>query len=191
GTLTVEGPNCFSSQRFVGAAGTPVNARVLASGITNQLPIRVRGAEFAVQQNLDFLPGFLRHLGGAANYTYVDISGSDAAGNPLTLPSVAKHTINLIAYYEQELFGVRLTWNHRGRYDLAAGNSFVGDARAVAARGQLDASVSLNVLPRVSLSVDAFNLTDATRAEYENHPMLPRRLDYDGRTYRATLRASF
>jgi TonB-dependent receptor len=191
GTLSIDGPNCISSNRFVGAAGTPVNARVLASGITNQLPIRVRGAEFAVQQNLDFLPGILRHLGGAANYTYVDIGGSDAAGNPLTLPSVARHTINLVGYYEQELFGIRVTWNHRGGYDLAAGNSFVGDARTVSARGQLDASASLNISKRLALSVDIFNLTDATRAEYENDPSLPRRLDYDGRTGRATLRASF
>lgn len=191
GTLTVDGPNCISSNRFVGAAGTPVNARVLASGITNQLPIRVRGAEFAVQQNLDFLPGILRHLGGAANYTYIDVGGSDAAGNPLTLPSVARHTINLVGYYEQELFGVRLTWNRRGGYDLAAGNSFVGDARTVKARGQLDASASLNFSEHLTLSVDAFNLTDATRAEYENDPSLPRRLDYDGRTWRVTLRASF
>jgi hypothetical protein len=28
-------------------------------------------------------------------------------------------------------------------------------------------------------------------AEFENDPSLPRRLDYDGRTYQATLRASF
>jgi TonB-dependent receptor len=191
GNLAVDGPNCVSSKRFAGAANTLVNARVLASGITNQLPFRVRGAEFAVQQNLDFLPGPLRHLGAAANYTYVDVSGSDASGNPLTLPSVARHTINLVAYYEQDRFGVRLTYNHRGDYELAAGNSFVGDARTVKARGQLDASASLNISQWLSLSVDAFNLTDATRAEYENDPMLPRRLDYDGRTYRATLRADF
>ncbi len=191
GSLTVDGPNCVSSNRFPGAAGTLVNARVLASGITNQLPIRVRGAELAVQQNFDFLPGPLRYLGGAANYTYVDVDGSDAAGNPLTLPSVARHTVNLVGYYEREAFGVRLTYNHRGAYDLAAGNSFVGDARTVKARGQLDASASLNLFARFTLRLDAFNLTDARRAEYENDPRLPRRLDYDGRTYRLTLQARF
>jgi outer membrane receptor protein involved in Fe transport len=56
---------------------------------------------------------------------------------------------------------------------------------------RLQASASLNNSEWLSLSIDAFNLTDATRAEYENDPMLPRRLDYDGRTYRATLRADF
>jgi outer membrane receptor protein involved in Fe transport len=82
-------------------------------------------------------------------------------------------------------------FNHRGKYDLAAGNSFVGDARTVKARSQLDASASINLTDRISVSFDAFNLTDATRSEYENDPMLPRRIDYDGRTYQATLRASF
>jgi outer membrane receptor protein involved in Fe transport len=61
----------------------------------------------------------------------------------------------------------------------------------VKARSQLDASATLNITKRLSLSVDAFNLTNATRSEYETDPMLPRRIDYDGRTYQATLRASF
>jgi TonB-dependent receptor len=191
GTLSVVGPNCVSSNRFVGAAGTLVNATVQISGITNQRPIRVRGLEFAVQQNFDFLPGFLRYFGGAANYTYVEIKGTDTAGYPITLPNVSKHNLNLIGFYETKCFGIRLTYNYRGKYDLSAGNSFVGDARSVKARGQLDASASLNLIPGITMSIDAFNLTDATRAEYENDPMLPRRIDYDGRTYRATLRADF
>jgi TonB-dependent receptor len=191
GTLTVVGPNCMSSNQFNGAAGTPVAARVLISGVTNQQPIRVRGIELAVQQNFDFLPGFLKNFGGAANYTYTSISGHDASGNPITLPSVSKDNINIIGYYESKLFGFRLVYNWRGKYDLAAGNSFVGDARTVKARSQLDASASLNITKRISLSVDAFNLTDSTRSEYESDPMLPRRIDYDGRTYQATLRVTF
>jgi outer membrane receptor protein involved in Fe transport len=59
------------------------------------------------------------------------------------------------------------------------------------ARSQIDASASVNITDNLSFSLDAFNLNDATRAEYENDPMLPRRLDYDGRTYVATLRATF
>ena len=184
GRLQDDGVNC-------NVVGSSPGARVTATGVTNQRPMRVRGVEVSVQQNLDFLPGFLRHLGGAANYTFTQICGTDTAGNPITLPSVAKHNINLIGYYETKLFGLRAVFNHRGKYDLAAGNSFVGDARTVKARSQLDASASLNVTERISLSVDAFNLTDATRSEYENDPMLPRRIDYDGRTYSATLRVSF
>ena len=191
GTLSIVGTNCFSSNTFIGAGGTPVNARVLVSGQTNQSPIRVRGLELSVQQNFDFLPGFLRHFGGAANYSRTEIDGEDAAGNPITLPSVSKHNLNLIGYYETTKFGARVVYNRRGKYDLAAGNSFVGDARQVMERSQIDASVSFNINDNISLSIDGFNLNDAMRAEFENDPMVPRRLDYDGRTYQATLRASF
>lgn len=191
GTLSVVGPNCVSSNVLVGAAGTPVNALVRVSGITNQQPIRVRGVELATQQNFDFLPGVLRYLGGAANYTFTDISGKDPSGNPITLPSVSKHNVNLIGYFETKRFGFRVTYNWRGHYDLAAGNSFVGDARTVNSRSQLDASASVNITERISVSIDAFNVTDATRSEYEADPMLPRRIDYDGRTFQATLRARF
>jgi len=191
GTLTINGTNCFSSNTFIGAGGTPVNARVQVSGQTNQSPIRVRGLELSVQQNFDFLPGWLSHFGGAANYSRTEIEGEDAAGNKITLPSVSKHNLNLIGYYETKRFGARVVYNKRGVYDLAAGNSFVGDARQVMERYQIDASISYNITDSISLSVDGFNLNDAMRAEFENDPMLPRRLDYDGRTYLATLRASF
>jgi len=184
GTLQDDGVNC-------NIVGSNPAARVVATGITNQGPIRVRGIELAMQQNFDFLPGFLKNFGGAANYSHIWISGKDTSGKPITLPSVSDNNVNLIGYYETKLFGLRLVYNWRDKYDLAAGNSFVGDARSVKARSQLDASASLNVTKNVSLSVDAFNLTNATRAEYESDPLLPRRIDYDGRTYQATLRASF
>lgn len=181
GPLTISGTNCLT------AAGVQVQA----SGSTNQDPITVRGAELAVQQNLDFLPGWLSHFGGAANFTYIDIEGETGAGIPITLPSVSRKNLNLIGYYETDKFGVRLTYNWRGDYDLAAGNSFVGDARTVKSRSQLDASASYTLTDRITLSADAFNLTDATRSEYQSDPMLPRRIDYDGRTYQLTLRATF
>ncbi|QDZ07893.1 TonB-dependent receptor [Sphingomonas panacisoli] len=191
GALQVVGPNCRTTRTFINPAGAQETAVVLVTGNINQSPIRVRGLEFSIQQNFDFLPGFLKDFGAAANYSYTTISGTDVNGNKVTLPSVSKHNINLIGFYETKLFGVRVVFNRRGKYDLAAGNSFVGDARSVKARSQLDASATLNITKWISLSVDAFNLTDATRSEYESDPMLPRRIDYDGRTFQATIRASF
>ena len=181
GPLAISGTSCLTAS----------GVQVQASGSRNQDPITVRGAELAVQQNLDFLPGWLSHFGGAANFTYIDIEGTTGAGVPITLPSVSRKNLNLIGYYETDKFGIRLTYNWRGDYDLAAGNSFVGDARTVESRSQLDASASYNLTNRITLSADAFNLTDATRSEYQSDPNLPRRIDYDGRTYQVTLRATF
>ncbi len=181
---------CLTTATFNTTAGAQ-NAVVSISGQTNLLPMTVNGIELVLQQNLDFLPGFWKNFGGSFNYGYTTVSGKDASGNPITLPSVAKDNVNLIGYYETKKFGIRLVYNYRGKYDLAAGNTFVGDARSVKARSQLDASASYNFNDRISLSVDAFNLTDATRAEYENDPSLPRRIDYDGKTYQVTLNAKF
>jgi TonB-dependent receptor len=195
GTLTIDNssgtPKCMSSNQFVGAGGGVKNAQVNISGQTNQNPMTVTGVEFNIQQNFDFLPGFWRNFGGAFNYSYTTIDGKDQAGKSITLPSVSKNNLNVIGYYEADKFGVRLVYNWRDKYDLAAGNSFVGDARTVKARSQLDASASYKVTQDLSISVDAFNLTDATRSEYENDPMLPRRIDYDGRTYQVTVRSKF
>ena len=195
GTLTIDNsagtPRCLSSNRFVGAGGVTKPAQVNISGQTNQNAMTVTGVEFNIQQNFDFLPGFWKNFGGAFNYSYTTIDGKDQAGKAITLPSVSENNLNLIGYYESDKFGFRLVYNWRDKYDLAAGNSFVGDARTVKARSQLDASASFNVTEDLSVSLDAFNLTDATRAEYENDPMLPRRIDYDGRTYQVTMRAKF
>ena len=195
GTLRIDNsggtPRCLSSNTFVGSGGVVKNAQVNISGKTNQSPMTVTGFEFNIQQNLDFLPGFWKNFGGAFNYSYTKIDGKDTAGNKITLPSVSKNNLNVIGYYEAKWGGVRLVYNWRDKYDLAAGNSFVGDARTVKARSQLDASASFNVTKDLTVSLDAFNLTDATRSEYENDPMLPRRIDYDGRTYQVTMRAKF
>ncbi len=181
----------MSSNTFTGAGGAPKPAQVNISGQTNQNAMTVTGLEFNIQQNFDFLPGFWKDFGGAFNYSYTTIDGKDQAGKSITLPSVSKNNLNLIGYYEGPKFGARLVYNWRDKYDLAAGNSFVGDARTVKARSQLDASASYKFTDDLTVSVDAFNLTDATRSEYENDPMLPRRIDYDGRTYQVTLRATF
>jgi len=195
GTLTIDtsagSPKCVSSNRFVGSGGILKNAEVRVSGRTNQSPMTVTGLEFNIQQNLDFLPGFWKNFGGAFNYSYTKIDGVDTAGKKITLPSVSKNNLNVIGYYEAGWGGARLVYNWRDKYDLAAGNSFVGDARTVKARSQLDASASYKLTESMTVSVDAFNLTNAQRAEYENDPMLPRFIDYDGRTYQVTLRATF
>jgi len=195
GTLTIDNsagtPRCVSSNTFTGAGGVQKNAQVNVSGQTNQNAMKVTGVEFNIQQNFDFLPGFWKNFGGAFNYSYTTIDGKDQAGKAITLPSVSENNLNVIGYYESDKFGFRLVYNWRDKYDLAAGNSFVGDARTVKARSQLDASASYNITDDLSISVDAFNMTDATRSEYENDPMLPRRIDYDGRTYQVTMRAKF
>lgn len=191
GTLSVVGDQCLSSVMYTGGA-TPTPYVFAASGYVNQdRPVTLRGLEFNVQQTLDFLPGMLRHLGGGFNYAYTKISGTNANGTKATLPGVSKHNANLIGYYETDDYGVRLVYNMRSKYDLASAGTFTGAARSVKARGQLDLSASYNLSKSLTLSFDAYNLTNAIRQEYENDTRLARRVDYDGRTYTLTARATF
>ncbi|MDJ0278040.1 TonB-dependent receptor [Sphingomonas sp. 2R-10] len=188
GPLQLVGDTCQSTTLV--SAGQPVQV-VVNGNINSANPITVRGVEFSIQQNLDFLPAPWNGLGGGINYAYTEVSGRTASGSAAILPGVSKHTGNLIGYYETPLFGLRLTYNYRSKYDLAAGGTFAGAARQVRERGQLDASASLNLNARLSLTVDAFNITNAERIEYENDPLKPRRADFDGRTFQFGVRALF
>ena len=191
GTFTINGDQCLSSLTYT-SGGTTQNYQVVASGFTNQdNPITVTGVELNVQQQFDFLPGLWGNTGGGFNYAYTTVEGQTATGEDATLPGVSEHNLNLIGYYETDRFGIRLVYNLRSEYDLASTASFTGAARQVRARGQIDLSASYNLTDDVSLGLDAYNLTDEIRVEYENQENLPRRVDYDGRTYTVTLRATF
>jgi TonB-dependent receptor len=185
GPLRLVGDSCQSTTLV--SAGQPVQV-VVGGNINSAQPITVRGIELSVQQNFDWLPGFLSGLGGQVNYSLTDVKGRASNGTEAILPGVSKHVVNLIGYYETKLFGIRGTYNYRSKYDLAAGGTFAGAARQVKARGQLDASASLNITGNVSLTADAFNLTNAKRIEFENNERKPRRADFDGRTYQVGVR---
>lgn len=192
GTLRINGDRCESSLTYTDVGGVVQPYLVTASGFTNQPnPITVRGVELNVQQSLDFLPGLWSHFGGGFNYAYTTISGKTLTGADATLPGVSKHNVNLIGFYETDQFGVRMVYNWRNAYDLASTASFTGAARSVRSRGQLDLSASYNITDWATIAFDAYNLTNSIRVEYENQLNLPRKADYDGRTYTVTLRTTF
>lgn len=187
GTLVMDGDRCKSETRSTPTAPYYVNA----SGTSNiDDPTTVTGVEFNVQQNLDFLPSFWKNFGGSFNYAYTTSEGK-LNGVNAPFPGISKHNVNLIGYYETSQFGVRMVYNYRTSYDLNSAGTFTGGARSVRPRGQLDLSASYNLNAVYSIAFDAYNLTDAIRQEYENQENLPRRADYDGRTYTVTLRGTF
>ena len=74
---------------------------------------------------------------------------------------------------------------------VSANLVFTGGQSLVASRGQLDASVSYNINARFSVSLDAYNLTDAQRIQYQTTKYIPREADYDGRTFTLSLHGTF
>ncbi|WP_235522730.1 TonB-dependent receptor domain-containing protein, partial [Caulobacter sp. Root342] len=106
-------------------------------------------------------------------------------------PGISKHNVNVIGYYETPKYGIRAVYNYRSDYALNANGTYTGAARSVRARGQLDMSASYNVNDNLTVSLDAYNLTDSKRFEYENDTKVSRWVDYDGRTFTLTARATF
>jgi TonB-dependent receptor len=187
GHLHTVGTTCYSD---ILVAGQP--AIITASGSYNQTnPIKVLGLEFTAQQNLDFLPGILKYLGGQFNYSYTKISGRNPDGTKAQLPGVSKNNINLIGYFESPRLGARLIYTWRDQYTLTGGNSFTGGSSFVAPRAQVDGSISFKFNERYSLSLDAFNLTDAKRYQYQVVEGIPRQVDYDGRTFTLSFHGTF
>jgi TonB-dependent receptor len=187
GHLTVSGTTCYSD---ILLNGQP--AIISAAGNIN-VPgtITDTGVEVTVQQNLDFLPGFLKNFGGQVNYSRSNISGTYPGNIPAVLPGVSKNDVNVIGYYETNKWGIRLIYGWRDEYTLTGGTTFTGGQTLVAPRGQLDLSSTFHINNWLSLSFDAYNLTDAVRTQYQVSPGIPRESDYDGRTYTLALHGSF
>lgn len=184
GTLSWDGQYCTATSLATSNSTT----RIFASGNYNlDSDTTVEGWEFNIQQNLDFLPGFWKNFGGNFNYAYTDSKSPAIA----PFPGISKHTANLIGYYETPKFGIRAVYNYRTDYPLNANGTYTGGARSVKARGQLDLSASYNLNDRISLSLDAYNITNEKRYEYENDQRVVRWIDYDGRSFTLTARTTF
>lgn len=167
--------------------GGGLGPRLNLSQFTNTDPIRVNGIEFQVTQNTDFLDGFWGNFGGTFNYTRT----TSESGEGFILPRVSKNTYNLIGYYETEKFSIRLAQNYRSSYNLEAGGTFQGRERQVRARTQLDLSATYNPQKSLQFKVQAFNLNNSLREEFEGFDILGRRTDYDGRTYTFSVQKRF
>ena len=107
------------------------------------------------------------------------------------MPRVSKNTYNLIGFYETDKFSIRLAQNYRSAYNLEAGGTFQGRERQVRARSQLDLSATYNPQKSLQFKVQAFNLNNSLREEFEGFDLLGRRTDYDGRTYTFSVQKRF
>ena len=104
---------------------------------------------------------------------------------------VSEGNYNFVGFYETEKFGIRLIFNYREKYDLPGGQTYTGGPRTAKPRRQVDMSATYRFDNGMTLSLDGFNLTDSLREDYDQDARVLRQSDYDGRTYRLSLRSSF
>lgn len=152
----------------------PVNTVVQGEGGT------LKGIEVSARQALaDYgVNGFFSGFGLDANYTLSlgESGGVDLAGDKEPFQDNSKHQVNAALWYEQYGFQARLAYNYRSKrlVTTAYGGIVDADGRDLAQyqkpTNYLDASISYDILPYITLYGQASNLTGETERYYLTFP---------------------
>lgn len=163
---------------FATRSGTPVVATVMMSRPRNAGQAHVTGLEAAFSRR--FAHGF----GVWTSATWVDAASRDEQGRRRRLNGVSRLSYSISPFVERGPLHAHLSWTWRSPFgseaDMQGGgvSSFV-----VASAGYLDAAGSYDLSPRISLYVEASNLTDTVEAAYENLRTRPLQIGRSGRSF--------
>jgi len=139
----------------------------------------IKGVEFTWQQPIG--GGF----GMITNYTYSNASSD--SGDPV--PGNSKNTANLTAYFENERFDARLSYNYRSEYfiDKDRGRDLYSDAT-----DSVDLSINVKLTDNFALTFDGVNLLDEDLFQYyDGLTSRPARYYDNGRIYYFGVRVNF
>ncbi|WP_454759822.1 TonB-dependent receptor [Caulobacter segnis] len=168
---------------FATRAGPPVVATVMMSRPRNAGQAHVTGLEAAFSRR--FAHGF----GVWSSATWVDAASRNDAGQRGRLNGVSRLSYSISPFVERGRLHAHLSWTWRSPFgseaDMQGGgvSSFV-----VASAGYLDAAGSYDLSPRLSIHVEASNLTDTVEAAYENQRSRPLQIGRSGRSFGLGLR---
>jgi len=140
------------------------------------------GLEFAVQQQLSFLPGVLNGLGIYANYTYTQSEITLVGGSTGVFPGQAENIFNAALSYERAGFSGQLSFNYTGEFL----DEFAGDGASanrandvfVDERLGLDASASYQFRPGITAFVEGVNLLNEPLVLYQGDESRPRQVEF-------------
>jgi len=174
----------LSQRRTVAFSETGLPASLLAAGQTpatlfelnapiNAQQTSIKGMEFALQRDFDFLPAPFNQAGVIANYTYADGKLDYYDGNTyLTtreFAGLSKDTANLTLYYETEQWGGRVSAAYRSSYvTFVTPLASDGNEGGFHATTHVDASVFYNISPSLRLTLEAINLTNQREEQYSD-----------------------
>jgi iron complex outermembrane receptor protein len=164
---------------------------------TNVDGTKLSGIEVAYQQAFTFLPGALKNLGFAGNYSYVNAETETTRGGQIVkvpLTDLSKNSWNATLYYEVPKFGVRVSVNSRDSYvtNNQGGNGNVSENTS--GMTQVDMSAFYHINDMFTLALEGINLNDAFERLYvtgDGTLDLYREGSYSGRQLFLGLRANF
>lgn len=138
-------------------------------------PGKIQGVEAAASTLLSapWLPNWLHNFGVQANFTYIDHSSELPETYATALPGqqpiagISKRIYNLVGFYENNGFSVRLAYNHRSSFIVNYANiqNFISP---VVQDGSGDLSVSATASPTKNISF-TFSATNLLGAVGQNH----------------------
>ena len=130
----------------------------------------VKGAELA------FEVPFMSNYGVSGNYTYAD--GEEKGGNPLV--GASKNTANLSAYFENEKFNARVSYNYRSSFYSGLDRS---TAFYQAGGGVASATLGYKISDNIMVTLDMLNLNKPTLKYYALNEDQPRSIYQSGRQF--------
>lgn len=135
--------------------------------------VTINGIEAGAQYAFDFLPQPFNGFGMLANVTYQKDEGFKGkniiTGEILPFPGLSRLSYNYSLYFENERFGARASYNWREQWLVTpSGRGALPEFNEDF--GSLDASVSYNILPELTVFVEAINLLNDQRFEH-NTPL--------------------
>lgn len=148
-----------------------------------------QGLELTARQALTFLPGWMSGFGVDANYTrmgYLYRPGKELVnaldGSVLPYPGMSKFAYNVGLWYDQGMVNARLAYHYRDKF-YTGGNDVTGNPNFRQKTGYLDAKLQLRVNDRLTVSLEAKNLTNQAELTYAGDLSRPNELGYSGRRY--------
>src|SRR5688572_29031756 len=139
----------------------------------------VKGFEISYQQPFSFLPGFFSNFGLILNYTGVESEieyftpPAIVGGVPLPqgivkedLTGLSKSAYNATLYWENEVFGARVSAAYRDDYLTTVPGRNNNDVEGTIETLNVDFSATWTVMPDLDITLEALNLTDEFQDQY-------------------------
>lgn len=151
----------------------------------------VSGVELIAQFPLSMLHESLEGFGINANFTMLDnsLTGESDLGIPTPPEGLADETYNLTAYYENEKFDARISYNYKDKYVESIASDMYPVYRD--AYGQTDLSLGYQVTDTVKVVLEGINITDEKTSGYTIDPAFPTMYEFSGRRISLGVRADF
>ncbi|WP_250459278.1 TonB-dependent receptor [Microbulbifer litoralis] len=151
----------------------------------------ISGVELIAQYPLGALHEALQGFGINANYTILDssLTGESDLDVPTPPEGLADKTWNFTAFYENDTFDARISYNYKDKYVERIERDMYPVYRD--AYGQVDMSLGYRITDNVKLTLEGINVTDEETTGYTIDPAFPTMYEFSGRRTTLGVRATF